>query len=139
MQVHALDNSSYSQANVSSWYDFPNSPVFNSLPHLPEPSFPLKPLDKTPVELTKPLLFWFELTDQDLAWEPQSTPPTDPKKGMCLRFCLSLPITYSDLPGWPLEACCVFPLGPVSNKFLYFNFSYVFCWKMAHHPAPYAT
>lgn len=43
-----------------------------------------KPLQNSP----KPCSFWFDLINLDLA--PWSTPPTDPNKGMCSRFCLSI-------------------------------------------------
>lgn len=38
----------------------------------------------------KTLLFWFELTNLVLFWEPQSTPPMDPSKSVCPRSCLCL-------------------------------------------------
>lgn len=80
-----------SQVNVSSWSDCHNGPCdkhsFASqglrLIHL---------IYKTFLELTKTLLFWFELTNPGLDQESQSTPSWDPKKGMCPSTCqLSLP------------------------------------------------
>ena len=61
-----------------------------------------RPLGKTPMELTK-TPFWFEVNNPALVWEPQSIPPTDPKKERLVpRSCL-------DLPTWPLQVCRYFP------------------------------
>ena len=76
--------------------------------------------------------FWgIELTSGALAWEPQSTPPSDSNKGVCPRSCpaLSLLALCLDLPAWPLEVFRVPPPGPVSNKLLYSTFLVVFFFK----------
>lgn len=62
--------------------------------------------------------FWFQLTNLALVWEPQSTPPMDPKKeGMRPRPCSSV----CTLP-WPAPCTLhgpLLPSGPMSNKLLY--------------------
>lgn len=66
----------------------PIARVINSFPCLPL----MYLLDKTPVELTKTLLSWFELTSLAVAQERQCTLPTDPNKSMCPRSFLPLSV-----------------------------------------------
>ena len=78
----------------------PKALVVNILPCLPGPwSSP------------KPHSFWFELTNLASVWEPQSILSVDPNKGMCTLPCPPLVAPWSG---------CLWPLGPVSNKRLYF-------------------
>lgn len=89
--------------------------VINSPPH-PLKGFTVYLLDKTPVKLTKTLLFLVQI-----AQEFQSTLPTDPTKIMCPKSSFSLPAPCLTLPVQALKACCILPSGLVSNKLLYFN------------------
>ena len=90
--------------------------VINTPPH-PLKGFTVYLLDKTPVKLTKTLLFLVQI-----AQEFQSTLPTDPTKIMCPKSCFSLLAPCLTLPVQALKACCILPSGLVSNKLLYFHF-----------------
>ena len=79
------------------------------------------PLDKTPVELIKPLLFWFELTNPVIAHEPQSTLPADPNA--CAPSLASLSAFCLDFPGWPHKVYHTPPPESVSNHLDDLNFS----------------
>lgn len=90
MQAHALDNSTESQANVSSCQDSPPALVNNSLPFLPARHLhalctPYVRSHTGPTET-----FMLELPTPVLVWEPQSTPSTDRSKGIRPRPCLSV-------------------------------------------------
>ena len=92
MQARALDSSLRVTSKCKFCYDFPTALVTNSLPS--HPGLPIvgyfHKIASPRTKLTTSLLFWFELTNPALGWEPQSTLPTDPNKGMCPRSCLSL-------------------------------------------------
>ena len=107
----------------------PTALVINNVPYFPVPMCLMCPLDKIPMGLTKTTLFGFKLTNLALAWEPQSSPPMDPSKGICLRsvLCLHSVLTASH-PICPSKASYLLPPGPVSNKILYFNFSCDLLW-----------
>lgn len=62
------------------------------------------------MKLTKTLLFPFKLPNPALDWKCQNTPTMDPDRWPRACFCL-----YS---AWTSP-----PPGPLSNQFLYFNFS----------------
>lgn len=131
MQVLSVDNSLQSHKHM--YFTDMNSPialVINSLTCLPE----LSPcaLHKTPMDLNKIPLFWFELSNLDLIWKPQSTLPIDPNKVNCPRAIAFFLCTLF----WPpcmASRGVLFP-GPISNKLIYFNFPYSLYWIMAYHP-----
>lgn len=93
----------------------------------PAPVYLICPLDKTPVELPQTPLFWFEFTDQYLAQEPQSPPPTDPNKGTG-PDPIALSTLCFNLSVWFLQVCCILLSGPMNNKHLYFNFFCGLLW-----------
>lgn len=118
IQAHALWGQPPNCNKPKSLMWLPESPMTNTLP-APQGRPLLRPL-ADPVELNKAVLFLFALTDPAFAREPRSTLLMDPKRSMCPRSCLCLPLP------WPLcvtpEGMHVLPPGPVSNR-LYFNFS----------------
>lgn len=75
--------------------------MINSLLCLPEP-FSYVTLKYTPWNLKIPLL-WFDMTNLDLAWEPQSNQTTYLNKNMCPQDPASLMSTPClNLPRGPL-------------------------------------
>lgn len=99
-----------SQANVSSWYDFPRSPCkqWSLLP--PSTYRPMFHLVKVPVGLIKTCSFGPSLGTP-------STRPMDMYSRSRLPLCLPWP------PVWLFKVCYVLPPGPVSDKLVYFNCS----------------
>lgn len=79
-------------------------------------------LDKMAMEFIKTPLFLVWIDQSVLAREPQSTPPTDPNKGMCPRSWHSLCLhpALTSLGGSWRRA--MYFLQDLSNKLLYFNF-----------------
>ena len=85
------------------------------------------------MELTKTLIFWFELNNPAQAQEPQSTLHTDSNKDMCPRSSISLPALCLDLPMWPLEVCQVLLSESTSNNILCFKCIFEL-WLTIQHP-----
>ena len=118
--MHALDKSSESQANVKFLIWLLQLPLWSTVAQPPR-AFPLC-LDKTPMQLTKAVLFWFELTSLALALEPQSTLSKDPSKGMyprCYGSVCTLPWPPHVVP-WGMP-CFPQDLWVIN---LYINFSF---------------
>lgn len=88
-----------SQANISSWYDLPNSSCAQQSP-LSSRAFPSwTPQGRPQQSLPKLSLFHLDSTNPGLAWEPQSTLPKDSNKGPPAPSACTLPWP----PEWPLE------------------------------------
>lgn len=108
-----------SQGNVSSWCDFPIALVTNSLLPTPVAAPPplFIPLIRPPVELTKTLLFGFELSNLTLSQELQSTAPLT-----LIKTCAPGPAFLSNpaltSPGGPFR-CGWYVLQPMSTKPLF--------------------
>ena len=119
-----LDSSPQSQTNVSSWDDFPNSPCDQQVSPASQNLYALcTPYIRPLWGLPKPL-FWLELTNP--AQEHQSTHTWTLLKAW-VWGSVSLPLSVLSLnhPMWSLKARYVLPPGPVSDRLLCFNFSFL--------------